>query len=275
MATTSGVATKPVTYKFQGVTPKSRLHDEYAKIKDTDLGHIDLGEFLRVCNSLTKRSTLTSALIHSRLVNAVSHPGTVQSAELIMTLSQHFVPDERVVKSISGEVVLDLRPDDIERVFHLPRANQFIRLSYETAKRWYKDHHQEVIDTIYSSYFIKKPPRGKKVSKVNLAQGYMKDDIGYSIILLSRVMGLPVAGHLAPFMINFIKTIRHAKIPMDLATKLSENLCDQLKIAKDKKKFYMISYVVYLLVARVTNYLGLYKKGSIQDPNAWPYIVYP
>ena len=50
---------------------------------------------------------------------------------------------------------------------------------------------------------------------------------------------------------------------------------DQLRTAKDKKRFYMISYVVYLLAARATNYLRLYKKGSMQDPNAWPYIVYP
>ena len=85
----------------------------------------------------------------------------------------------------------------------------------------------------------------------------MKDDIGYPIILLSRVMGLPAAGHLAPFMINFIETIRHAKIPMDWATTLSENLCDQLRTVKDKKKFYMMSYVVYLLAARATNYPGL------------------
>ena len=103
----------------------------------------------------------------------------------------------------------------------------------------------------------------------------MKDDIGYSIILLSRVMGFPIVGHLAPFMVNFVETIRHAKIPLDWATTLSENLCDQLGRGKDKKKFYMISYVVYLLVARATNYPGLYKKVSMQDPNAWSYIVYP
>ena len=91
----------------------------------------------------------------------------------------------------------------------------------------------------------------------------MKDDIGYSIILLSKVMGFPAAGHLAPFMVNFIETIRHAKIPMDWATTLCEILCDQLQTAKDKKKFYMTSYVVYLLEARATNYLGIYKKGSM------------
>ena len=92
-----------------------------------------------------------------------------------------------------------------------------------------------------------------------MTRGYMKDDIGYSIILLSRVMSLPIAGHLAPFMVNFIKTIRHTKMPLDWATTLSENLCDQLRMVKDKKKFYMTSYVVYLLAARATNYPGLYK----------------
>ena len=62
---------------------------------------------------------------------------------------------------------------------------------------------------------------------------------------------------------------------MDWATTLSENLCEQLRMVKDKKKFYMTSYMVYLLAVRATNYLSLYKKGSMQDPNAWPYIVYP
>ena len=88
-------------------------------------------------------------------------------------------------------------------------------------------------------------------------------------------MGLPAVGHLTTFRVNFIETIRHAKIPLDWATTLSEKLCEQLRTVKDKKKFYMTSYMVYLLAARATNYLGLYKKGSMQDPNAWPYIVYP
>ena len=131
-----------------------------------------------------------------------------------------------MIKSVTGEVFLDLRPDNIERFFHLPRADQFIRISYEVAERWYKDHHQEAINIIYSTCFIKKPPRGKMISKVDMTRGYMKDEITYSIILLSRVMGLPTVGHLAPFMVNFIETIKHTKIPLDWATTLSKNLCD-------------------------------------------------
>ena len=48
MVSTSGVAPKLVMFKFQGVPSKSRFHDDYTKIRDTDLGHTDLGEFLRI-----------------------------------------------------------------------------------------------------------------------------------------------------------------------------------------------------------------------------------
>ena len=101
-----------------------------------------------------------------------------------------------------------------------------------------------------------------------MTQGYMKEDIGYSIILLSRVMGLPVSIHLYTFIVNFIETITMAKIPLDWATTSNENLCEKLGVVKDKKKFYMTSYMVYLLVARATNYPRLYKRGNMQDPNA-------
>lgn len=46
-------------------------------------------------------------------------------------------------------------------------------------------------------------------------------------------------------------------------------------VVKNNCKFYMISYLIYLLAARATDYLGLYKKENMQDANAWPYIVYP
>lgn len=103
----------------------------------------------------------------------------------------------------------------------------------------------------------------------------MKKDIGYSIILLNIVMGLPTTDYLNTFMVNFIEIIKAAKIPLDWATALSENLCEQLRVVKDKKKFYMTSYMVYLLIVRAKNNPSLYRRGSMQDPNAWPYIVYP
>lgn len=108
-----------------------------------------------------------------------------------------------------------------------------------------------------------------------MTRGYMKDDIGYSIILLSKGMGLLAIEYLISFMVNFIETIKMARMPLDQATTLSEKLCEQLGKVKGKKRFYMNSYMLYFLAARVTNYPSLYKRGSMQDPNAQPYIVDP
>lgn len=105
--------------------------------------------------------------------------------------------------------------------------------------------------------------------------GYMNEDIGYSIIFLSKFMGLSAVEHLIPFMANFIETIKTVKIPLDWATTLSENLCEQLWTVREKKKLYMMSYIVYLLAARAIDYPRLYRKGNMQDTNTWPYIVYP
>ena len=65
---------------------------------------------------------------------------------------------------------------------------------------------------------------GRVTGKVDMTRGHMKEDIDYSIILLSRIMGLPTAGDLSAFMVNFIETIRIVRMPLDWATTLSENL---------------------------------------------------
>lgn len=65
------------------------------------------------------------------------------------------------------------------------------------------------------------------------------------------------------------------KMPTDWAFSLNENLDEKLVVVKNDHKLYMTSYFVYLLATRVTDYSRLFKKGSMQDANAWPYIVYP
>ena len=102
------MAPKVVMLKFKCMPSKSRFQDDYTEIKDIDLGHTYLGEFLSICNKPTKRFAMISTLIQLGLVNTALHSISIQSSNLIMTLAQHFVPEERVVKSVTGEVVLDL-----------------------------------------------------------------------------------------------------------------------------------------------------------------------
>lgn len=83
---------------------------------------------------------------------------------------------------------------------------------------------KEAKETIQSSFLIERTLVGYRVSKVDMTQGYMKDDIGYIIFLLSRVMGLPVVGQLQTWMVHFIETIKTTKILIDWAIILSDYL---------------------------------------------------
>ena len=108
-----------------------------------------------------------------------------------------------------------------------------------------------------------------------MTRGYMKDDIEYSIVLLTKIIGSPVAGDLNIWMIHFIETIRTKKMQIDWATMQSKKLDEQLVAVNNDPKLYMTSYLVYPLASMTTDYPWLFKKGSLQDSNAWPYVVHP
>ena len=64
-------------------------------------------------------------------------------------------------------------------------------------------------------------------------------------------------------------------MPVDWATILSDNLDEKLEAIKAYPHFYMTSYMVFLLTTRTMDCPRLYRKGSMQDANAWSYVVYP
>ena len=86
---------------------------------------------------------MVSTMIKLRLGNATSHPPFLQSSKLTMTLVENYVPKEKVVKSVTREIVLDLRPQNIKKVFHLSWEDHYLHISFEGAYRWYRENEVE------------------------------------------------------------------------------------------------------------------------------------
>ncbi len=164
---------------------------------------------------------------------------------------------------MATEIVLDLRTQNIEKVFDLPWANQYLYISYEGADKFYRENEVEAKELVQSKYLIDRTSLGQREGKVDLTHEYMIDDIRYSIVLLNRAMGLLATSHLGTWSVHFIENIRTTKMPIDWATILSDNLDEELISVKIDPHFYMTSYTMYLLVARTIDYPGLYKKGSM------------
>lgn len=49
-------------------------------------------------------------------MNVASHPTLVQSFGLVLILAEDYMSDEKVVKSVSGKIVCDLRPRNIAKI---------------------------------------------------------------------------------------------------------------------------------------------------------------
>lgn len=99
-----------------------------------------------------------------------------------------------------------------------------------------------------------------------------KEDAKDLITMLSRVFGYPNAGDFYPWMVKFILTIFDKKI--DWTTLISDNIHEQLKSVLETNKFYMTSYLVYMLDSQAT-FLGLIRLGSFQLAEVKIYEHYP
>ena len=123
---------KLVAFLFKGVLKKSCFIDNHSDICYTELGHIEWNVFLILCKIPHGRFEMVIVMIQNGLVNIALHPTLVQSSKSIMTLAQHYVPNEKLVRRITREMVLDLRPNNIEKVFHLPTLDSFYGITYES-----------------------------------------------------------------------------------------------------------------------------------------------
>ena len=139
-----------------------------------------------------------------------------------MTLAQYYMFDEMILWSVTGELVLNLWLESIEKVFHLPTSKSFYDISYESVEKWYRKNKEDVDEIVK----IMQTPPNRKPRKVDLTCGYMIPNIGCFIMLLSRHMGLGATDHLETWMIYFIEKIYTLANMIDLGMIISNTLHD-------------------------------------------------
>ena len=82
----------------------------------------------------------------------------------------------------------------------------------------------ETKELVQEKSLMERSPLDRRSGKFDMTQGYMIANFGYSIVLLSRSIGILIDDHLEKWMTYFIETIRMGKMPIDWDTTLNENL---------------------------------------------------
>ena len=145
-----------------------------------------------------------------------------------MTLAHCYIPEQKVVKSVTRKILLHIRPQNIE-IFHLLRVDQYLQITYFMEDIWYRENELEVKELVHGKYLIDWSPLNQRGWKVDITQGCMIFDIGYYIILLSRV-DLGLASHLETYMANIIEKIRIEANFIDQRTIISDSLHYQMML---------------------------------------------
>jgi len=96
------------------------------------------------------------------------------------------------------------------------------------------------------------------------------------VIILNQIMGQPTTSTFSPWMFKFILVVLKNKEMIDCAKLISDNLHERLTKVRETRRFYMTSYLVYVMARRAI-YPSLTRVGTtrIALGQVKMYVLYP
>lgn len=163
-------------------------------------------------------------------------------------------------------MIIRLDAEAIERVFKIPSETIYIEISKQSAAEYFakreKDCKRHINKWIHE-------PRTALTRWANLYRSDFKNEIGDTITLLSRMMGLEHSNVFEPWMYQFIMLVRQSQ-HICWGEIISDALCEQLAVVPTTFTFYMNSYLVYI-AASLRHFPGLSTKGDRMLVPVWEY----
>lgn len=153
---------------------------------------------------------------------------------------------------------LDLDLFDI--VFKVPNMEKYKNISIQQGREAYNKDQNKYKKLINTQWLKTLRPNISRWP-ISLPRSDFKEDVRYMITLLSRVKGLLVSSNFQEWMYEYIKIIKRKKKHVDWGTQISDEIHEQLINVQSTLKFYMTSYLVYV-VAIVRQFPGLSTEGN-------------
>jgi hypothetical protein len=117
---------KKMKYKFdkyQNEISPSHVVSNIDEIKDTEIGHVDMSEFLERAESSTSHDMQLLLRSHIHLVS--SFPVAALDPEFVLACASHFDSETRTIKDDDGNVIIRLDLETINRIFRVPDAPMY------------------------------------------------------------------------------------------------------------------------------------------------------
>lgn len=250
--------------KYQNEISPSQVSSRMEHIKDTEIGHVDMSEFIKRVedpNDSNMQRLLDNYIHHASffLVAALE-------LEFVLACANHFDKETRIIRNDDGEVIVHLDAVTIEKVFRIPPTPVYIEISRDSAAEYYVSREKDC--KYHINRWISEPgaafTRWSKLYRCDF-----KCEIGDTITLLSRMMGLEHSKVFEPRMYKFIMLVRQSQ-HISWGEIISDILCEQLAAVPSTMMFYMNSYLVYIAASH-RHFPGLSTKGDRSLIAVWDY----
>lgn len=197
------------------------------------------------------------------LSKVVGFPPALITLELVMACREAYQPETRTIMDRDGNILADLLAKSIGKAFHIPTFGEMEEATIKYSKETW-DADPLGCKRIINQYWLKQKRGSAAKVPQELYRCNFFEDYHDWVTLLTRVMGLPTTIYFQEWMFYFVEEILRGKAKFYWAGIISNYLHEYFMAVKKTSRFYMTSYLVYLLADK-TQYWGLFK-----PPNTKP-----
>ena len=172
-----------------------------------------------------------------------------------MECTKHYSPRDRTIRDSERNILADFSPASISEAFGIPSHQRMVTKKQEQAQRIYTSGINFCEEIINKRWLKKNRPHHSKIPK-EIVWLDLQREYSDMVMMLSRIFGMPYSYRFESWMWYFVEQVMEEADIIDWARLISDNLNEQLMNLEHTRKFYMSSYVIYML-ARRTHYDGL------------------
>jgi len=234
--------------------PTAVLVDGLAQIRDTDWAHTDPIKSLEKMVKIPHERLFNDTLAQSRIVEASLIPFTAPFLELCLEVAKYCDIKERVLLDNEGTKILDFTMEGIESAFAW--SNEGIIFSMKESVKFYNSLTKP--GNLIRDWLVDecKDYKDKALSQSKRIDFY--PTVSTIISMLCRITGQENDQRFRKEFVGFIYQISRGK-GIRWSKVISNCLAQQLSMLVETKRFYMSSYLVFLLLH------GKNRKSTIAD----------
>lgn len=139
---------KKMKYKYDNylnMFSESSIKSNVNQIQDTEIGHVEMEEFLK---RVREAPSMMTHIIASEVHKYASFPVVAHDLNFVLAVTERFDPIARQIKDADGNVVIHLDSEYFNSIFKGSYVEEVMDITPTRAHKWYEENEDKCKKTI-------------------------------------------------------------------------------------------------------------------------------